>query len=43
MGMPAEVEQQLAVMEQNVDTLLPRDDLARRIERSLRQERPLRA
>ena len=43
MGMPTEVEQQLAVMEQNVDTLLPRDDWARRIERSLRQERPLRA
>lgn len=43
MGSPAEVEQQLAVIERNADTLLPRDELARKIERSLRQERPLRA
>lgn len=30
-------------MERNAETLLPRDELARKIERSLRQERPLRA
>ncbi len=37
-----EVEQQLAAIERNAETLLPREELARKIERSLRQGRPLR-
>ena len=37
-----EVEQQLAAIERNAETLLPRDELVQKIERSLRQERPLR-
>ncbi|MEW6216704.1 MAG: tyrosine--tRNA ligase [Candidatus Bipolaricaulota bacterium] len=43
MEIRAEVERQLAIIEQNAETVLPRDELARKIERSLRQERPLRA
>lgn len=43
MDIKAEVERQLAIIERNAETVLPRDELARKIERSLRQERPLRA
>lgn len=43
MDIRTEVEKQLAAIERNAETLLPRDELARKIERSLRQERPLRA
>lgn len=42
MDIKDEVERQLAIIERNAETVLPRDDLARKIERSLRQERPLR-
>ncbi|MBC7169460.1 tyrosine--tRNA ligase [Candidatus Bipolaricaulota bacterium] len=42
MVLPDEVEQQLAAIERNAETLLPREELARKIERSLRQGRPLR-
>ncbi|HPD07153.1 MAG TPA: tyrosine--tRNA ligase [Candidatus Bipolaricaulis sp.] len=42
MDLRTEVERQLAVMERNAETLLPRDELARKIEWSLRQGRPLR-
>ncbi len=43
MEIKAEVNRQLAIIERNTETVLPRDELARKIERSLRQERPLRA
>lgn len=42
MGTHAEVERQLAAIERNAETLLPRDELARKIERSLREKKPLR-
>lgn len=37
-----EAERQIAVIEKNAETLLPREELVRRIERSLRQKAPLR-
>ncbi len=37
-----EAERQVALIEKNVETLLPREELLRRIERSLRSGRPLR-
>lgn len=37
-----EAERQIAVIEKNAETLLPREELVRRIERSLRQKVPLR-
>ncbi|MCX7751086.1 MAG: tyrosine--tRNA ligase, partial [Candidatus Bipolaricaulota bacterium] len=37
-----EAERQVALIEKNAETLLPREELVRRIERSLRTERPLR-
>jgi len=43
MDIRTEVDKQLAAIEKNAETLLPRDELARKIERSLRHERPLRA
>ncbi|QAA76413.1 MAG: Tyrosyl-tRNA synthetase [Candidatus Bipolaricaulis sibiricus] len=43
MEIKAEVDRQLGIIERNAETVLPRDELARKIERSLRQERPLRA
>lgn len=42
MGLSDEVAQQLASIERNAETVLPREELAHKIERSLRQERPLR-
>ncbi len=42
MDIRTEVERQLAVMERNAETLLPRDELAQKIERSLREKKPLR-
>ncbi|MFH1610246.1 MAG: tyrosine--tRNA ligase [Candidatus Bipolaricaulota bacterium] len=42
MDIRTEVERQLAAIERNAETLLPRDELARKIERSLREDTPLR-
>ncbi|HEU67819.1 MAG TPA: tyrosine--tRNA ligase [Candidatus Acetothermia bacterium] len=42
MELSNEVEQQLAAIERNAETVLPREELAQKIERSLREERPLR-
>ncbi|MBC7093532.1 tyrosine--tRNA ligase [Candidatus Bipolaricaulota bacterium] len=42
MDVRPEVERQLALIEHNVETLLPREELAAKLERSLRQGQPLR-
>ncbi|MCR4391764.1 MAG: tyrosine--tRNA ligase [Candidatus Acetothermia bacterium] len=42
MGVRPEVERQLALIEHNVETLLLREELAAKLERSLRQGQPLR-
>lgn len=42
MNISAEVERQLRLIEKNVETLLPREELARKIARSLETGRPLR-
>jgi len=43
MELRTEVERQLAEIERNAEALLPRDELGRKIERSLRAKQPLRA
>lgn len=42
MDVRAEVERQLRLIEKHAETLLPREDLVRKLERSLREGRPLR-
>ncbi len=42
MDIQAEVERQLSLIERNAETLLPREELAGKLERALREGRPLR-
>ncbi|MGB9861795.1 MAG: tyrosine--tRNA ligase, partial [Candidatus Bipolaricaulaceae bacterium] len=42
MDIGEEVERQLRILERNVETLLPREELAKKIARSLRTGKPLR-
>ena len=42
MDVKREVERQLSLIERNAETLLPREELAAKLERSLKEKKPLR-